>query len=370
MKQLILFLLATLFSFQLLQAQCMDDCVWPGDMNANGIANNLDFLSLGFSYQSTGPARVNQSTIWEALEADNWVGTLPILGANYKHSDADGNGVVDEMDRFPISINYNQTNNNFTDLLGNNLVGDDLFAVLVDSITSPGGSLFFDVHLGDVDNPINDMYGIGFQIKMDTQYVENVLVDYTDSWLGLPDDILAYDKFSDEIDHEAIAITRFDGNSVSGFGKIARVEIVITDVILGLQTDTTACLPFQIEFQNVYGINNNEEDQMITSKGDSMTLKHPSQLTTNTQEVLSKENPQFHIFPNPTSSEINVKTKNGDFSKLVLYNRLGMILFQKQFLTPQKSASLNLSAFNFPKGIYFLEIRNKEFTIVEKVILK
>lgn len=367
MKQLILLFFMVL-SFQLLEAQCTDDCVWPGDMNANGIANNLDFLSLGFSYQATGPARANQSTMWEALDADDWPGTLPALGVNYKHSDTDGNGIIDELDRLPISINYNQTNDNFIGLLGSNLQGNDLFAVLVDSISSPAGSLVFDVHLGTESDPINDMYGIGFQIKMDTQYVENVIVDFTDCWLGIPDELLTYEKFSDEIDHEAIAITRFDGNSVAGFGKIARVEIVITDVILGLQTDTTACLPFHIEFENVYGINNNEEDQMITSKGDSMTLKHLSQLVTNTQDVSKKI--KLKVFPNPTSGEINIKTKGDLFSKLVLYNQLGIIVFQRQYALPVKTASFNLSSFDLPKGIYFLKVGSEEFEAVRRIQLE
>lgn len=370
MKQLTLLFLMTFFSFSFLNGQCTDDCVWPGDMNANGIANNLDFLSVGFSFEEMGPARINQSTMWEALDADDWVGTLPVLGANFKHSDANGDGIVDEMDRLAISINYNQTNDNFTGLLGNNLLGDDLFAVLVDSITSPGGSLFFDVHLGDATNIINEMYGIGFQIEMDTQYVENVIINYADSWLGQPDEILTYEKFSDEIDHQAVAITRFDGNAVDGFGKIAQVEIVITDVVLGLQTDTTACLPFEIKFKNVYGINNFEEDQMITSRGDSMTLKHPSQLTTSTQEVLVQKNPTLNIFPNPTSGIINIRTEDGFFSKINLYNQVGTNILQQKFPTPVNTTSLHLSDYSLPKGMYFLEISNEHFITVQKVVLE
>ncbi len=368
MKQLIVLIFGLLIFLPLSQAQdCTEDCVWPGDLNANGVANYLDFLTFGFCYQTTGPVRTNQSTMWEPLEAEDWTGSLPVLATNFKHSDADGNGIVDEMDRFVIAVNYTLTNPNFVDFLGHEIDGNDLFAVLVDSLVSPGESLVFDIHLGTAANPITDIYGIGFQINIDSQYVQNVLFDYTENWLGLDDDILIHDKYSDEHDFIGMALTRFDGMPVSGFGRIARLEIVITDVVLGLELDTTACIPFPIMFENVLGIDENEEDKFITTHADTMGIKHPSQLTS-IFDVEDQRKHSFRVYPNPTNGHITIESGTA-FSDLNLYNQMGMLVWQQELSLPQEALLIDLSSSKIPVGLYFLSVGNGEARTVQKLLL-
>lgn len=347
---------------------CTDDCVWPGDLNANGVANYLDFLALGFSYEATGPVRPNATTDWTPQEAEDWFGDLPVLDANFKHSDADGNGVVDLMDRFVIAVNYTQMNPNFVDFLGNEIEGNDLFVVPVDSFVSPGGSFLFDIHLGTMANPIADMYGIGFQMNLDTQFVENVTFDYSNSWLGVDEELLVHDKYSVDQDFLGMAQTRHDGTSVSGFGPIARVEIVITDVILGLQLDTTACIPFPVSFENVLGINENEEDQLITTRGDVMGLKHPSQLLSTTNETTPK-NYNFKIFPNPNEGIVSI-TSSENFEEVLLYNQIGQLLWREVLTFSETDYRVNFSNLNLPKGLYFLSVGNSEKSAIQKLILE
>ncbi len=367
MKQITALIIVVLFFIPKIQAQdCTEDCVWPGDLNANGVANYLDFLTFGFCYQNTGPIRTNPSTMWEPLEAEDWAGSLPTLGTNFKHSDADGNGIIDEMDRFVIAVNYTLTNSNFVDFLGHEIEGGDLFAVPVDSVVAPGETLVFDIHLGTAANPINDIYGIGFQINVDTSLIENVVFDYTENWLGTDDEILIHDKYSEDHDFIGMAMTRFDGMPVSGFGRIARIEIVIIDVILNLEIDTTACIPFPIEFENVLGIDENEVDLFITTRPDSMGVKHPSQFTSILDIQQNTSKPSFHLYPNPTEGALILESETA-FSNLTLYNQLGVIVLQQQFSTPQKRKVINLAQSEIPKGLYFVSIGNGADKLVQKV---
>lgn len=342
--------------------QCEEDCVWPGDLNANGIANNLDILALGFSINATGPARANTSTDWEPLFADNWAGELPELGANFKHSDADGNGIVDESDRFPVSINYNFTNDLFTGLLGNDLLGEDLFVVAQNDVTSPSGSYILDIHLGDATNIIDSIYGIGFQIVVDTQLVESVNFDFSDSWIGTDEDILTYGKYSDEIEHIGTAITRLDGNAVSGFGKIAQLEIVITDVVLGLITDTTSCLPFYLDFENVLGIDNQEMDMMISAQNDSLTLKHDSQLVS-TSDIESFT--PLKVYPNPAKETIFIEDMLHVADELIIYNALGQKVRSLAIREEVQAISID----DLQSGIYLLSFTKQEQFIFNHKIL-
>ena len=132
-------------------SQCTDDCVWPGDLNANGVVNALDALAIGFAIDATGPARADMNTDWQPLEADDWGQVLPSLGTDFKHIDADGDGLVEENDQFTISVNYERMNDNFTGYLGSQILGDDLFAVPSATEFSPGQSILLDIHLGTAE---------------------------------------------------------------------------------------------------------------------------------------------------------------------------------------------------------------------------
>lgn len=366
MKSLFVSISLFLISFSLIQAQCMDDCVWPGDFNNNGTANNLDILALGFAFGNSGPARVNQTTEWEALTVDDWVDFLPDGVTNFKHVDGNGDGEITTDDRFVVSINYNRVNDNFTGLLGNNIEGEDLFMVLQNTVVSPGNSIFVDVHLGTANNQINNLHGVGFRLDIDTQYVENVLFDFSDSWIGAGDEILGYGKFSDEVDHAGTAITRIDGNTVSGFGKIATLEIVITDVILGLEADSTNCLAFPVQFENVLAVDAEGEDLMITNHGDTASLKHPSQITS-IDDLSIDHKLDVQVYPNPVDDILQIKTIHQPIQKLTLYNQLGeLILHQNEFNT----SNIQLDIQHIPPGIYFLELSNKNYRTTKKIIRK
>lgn len=363
MKYIIVLFLVIASTIQVLNAQCIEDCVWPGDLNANGIANNLDILAIGFSIGETGPARDNPMNTWEAFAADDWAGSLPGLNKNFKHSDADGNGVVNADDQFPVSINYNQVNDSFAGLLGNNLIGDDLFVVPENVLAAPSGSFFMDIHLGTAEKQIEDIYGIGFQIDVDTQYVREVNFDFSESWIGIDEEIFAYGKYSDEIEDIGMAITRLDGTTVSGFGKIARIEIVITDVVLGLVTDSTACLPFLLNFQNVLGINEFEEDLLIEARGDSLALKNESQFTSN-EEIIN--HPGWTVFPNPVKNRLNIRTTQEPIESLILYDLLGRVLIRKRFETISNDhITIDLSP--VPGGLYFIELQGRHSKLTQKI---
>jgi len=368
-QKMMLFLVCSLTALSGLNAQCTEDCVWPGDLNANGIANNLDILAYGFAFGQTGPARAVETTLWEGQTAEDWGQNLPILGVDYKHIDANGDGVVDIDDQFNIAVNYNETNENFAGLLGNDLVGDDLFLVPQVTNFSPGESLIFDVYLGTEANPISDLYGVGFQIDLDTQYVQDVFFDFSDSWVGTDEDYFGFGKFSDEIDHASTALTRLDGNAVSGFGKIAQIEIVIVDVVLGLEQDSTACLPFPITFKNVLAIDNEESDLMIRSRGEILNLKHPSQITSVNDVKL--DNDFLSIFPNPANDVLWLESKTDAIENVIIYNQFGQPILQKLFdNTINETRQIDLKSLSVTSGFYFVEVTSNEAKSVQKIFIK
>ncbi len=83
---------------------CNVSLVWPGDFNNDGEADNTDVLYWGLAETDTGPARPNASTNWIGQPGPDWA--TGVNGANGKHQDADGNGLVDIQDLQALIDNY------------------------------------------------------------------------------------------------------------------------------------------------------------------------------------------------------------------------------------------------------------------------
>lgn len=78
--------------------------VFPGDLNNDGVVDSLDVLSIAVYWRQTGPVRVDADVVdaWNIQAAHGWVNA----GAVY--ADADGNGIVDETDLFPIGRHWHR----------------------------------------------------------------------------------------------------------------------------------------------------------------------------------------------------------------------------------------------------------------------
>lgn len=351
---------------QLSAQECTSDCVWPGDLNANGVANSLDVLTLGFTLGQTGPPRANQITTWDPLLAENWL-QAPTFGANLKHVDANGDGLITELDKDPVSFNYGDVNDSFIGLLGNDLAGNDLYLVPEQTSISPGDSLYINVFLGDANNQIDSIYGIAFELNIDTQYVDLVLFDFSETWLGSPEELVTYGKFREQTDRIGFATTRIDGQAVSGHGQIGRMQVIITDVILGLELDSTACLPFSLELTNVLGINTDEADLQITSApSPPVVLKHASQLTSAGQA--DGGNQELFVYPNPTNSNLFIEAST-ELEQLSLWSLSGKRVDLP--LPPLRGQSfISLPVSSLPPGIYLLRLQLAGQNIHRKIVIR
>jgi hypothetical protein len=60
---------------------CPNQCVWPGDADYNGIADNNDLLPIGLAYGKVGSARAQQDINWYAHVAQDWIDTITTTGS-------------------------------------------------------------------------------------------------------------------------------------------------------------------------------------------------------------------------------------------------------------------------------------------------
>ena len=86
--------------------------VWPGDTNHNGTVELSDVNVLGLFWGTTGtPRTTDDQMTWEPKLAGRY--TKP-TGA---HVDADGSGIVDVRDLFPIGLNWRKNKLNYSDIV-------------------------------------------------------------------------------------------------------------------------------------------------------------------------------------------------------------------------------------------------------------
>jgi len=78
---------------------CMDDCVWPGDVNDDGYVSGKDIVLLGNHLSvmnNDGAARSLRTSKWFPYNSSDW--NLDFAGVNAKYADVDGSGSVDPID--------------------------------------------------------------------------------------------------------------------------------------------------------------------------------------------------------------------------------------------------------------------------------
>ncbi|MEM8585309.1 MAG: hypothetical protein AAGF87_13605, partial [Bacteroidota bacterium] len=162
------------FSVSCTPLNCIDDCVWPGDLNNDGIANCVDLIALGFGYEETGPIR-DLPVMWAPLPAESWGDNqIFIEQPDLKHLDADNDGEVSGTDLNIINDYYGFVRPDYDPSLNQTfLEGLDV------KFTKPNGSTFDEeishgIIIGQVSlySPFEDLVGIALELEYDPDFFE------------------------------------------------------------------------------------------------------------------------------------------------------------------------------------------------------
>lgn len=338
-----------------------DEEVWPGDGNSDNIAHHIDLLNIGLAFGSEGEQRDQLSISWEAMAVANWDNFFA-NGANFKHADCNGDGVINALDKSVIVQNYGLTHGNVADPI--ELPGTELDPpIFVDFSANqewPTLSNFeVPIILGNEDHPVENVYGVAFTITVDPVIfnLDAIGVEYPDSWFGeAGGNVLTIQKIYDEEGKIEIALTRTDHQNVSGHGPIARLVGIIDD-IAGIRADT------KVDIHYTRAIDNQE--QLIL-------LNNPTQNVRIVNKKLEEQAASVGridlrrgttISPNPAKDWIEVSNKyNLPIDALELFDPQGR---------PTGRSVVNdykLSLAGLPQGVYMLKYQIGNHIIHEKII--
>ncbi len=354
------FILGLLFwaTCQLQAQDCSNFCVWPGDVNNNGIANHYDILPLGLAQGATGPFRSDENVDWSEKEAADWSDSFPVNGATYKHADSNGDGFVDEFDIFPIGDNFGEINDLYTGASeGNNIEGPDLTATLDMTTYTDGQTITVTISLGSEDNPVSGLTGLAFSLDIDTTYIQQVIepITWNLGFIGPASTVMTFDKWEPGIsDRIHFAFAKTDGSTIEGFGELLTVELIVID---DLSLRFAEPQDYQIQILDVLGIDMDETDLQITSRGDEATLL----TTTSVKEI--NWNKEWIIAPNPVENILTISHPNEKLNHVEVVDFLGKVWYSEPY------SSSDIPFGNIPPGMYVILIHTSN-QIYSKTLFK
>lgn len=336
-------------------------CVWPGDANNNGTANNFDILTIGLAYDFTGAARTDASLDWIGQYADNWadnVGTPGTVGfLNAKYADCDGNGVVEAADTLAVSLNYGLTHGK------TEADADDDAPVLsfaIPTVVEENTWVSADVLLGSADLGITDIHGLAFTFVFDDALVQASSVSFTfdaDSWLGSTENLSFNKNLTDG--NSDVAYTRTDKNNVSGYGKIGTVHFFVIDNIDG-KNETSPSL--EITASNAY---------MVNAQGILTQLNTATSSTEISTSIVPNNGTiagDIKVYPNPATinSELTIFAPNSNVQQVSLFNTAGQTVYTSSVSDVN---NIKVSTTGFTPGLYLAQLQTSEGVVTLKVLL-
>ena len=218
-----------------------NNCVWPGDANSDGVANNLDVLELALHYNQTGAPRSSVSNMWQPYGATNWSVTTA-NGMDLNNSDCNGDGIINDNDTLAIYTNYGLMH--ILRTAQTSTVNSQLRIVPDQPAIVKGNWGTASVYLGDATTPVNNINGIAFTVDFNHTLIEpnSIYIEYQNSFIDASQN-LHFSKPDFVNDKLYTATTHTVTNNVSGYGKIATLHYQVLSALATDETLTTGLLP-------------------------------------------------------------------------------------------------------------------------------
>lgn len=349
-------------NYQFVMPYACNGDVWPGDANVDFTANNFDLLPIGLAYGATGTTRQNASLAWVGQYSADWLQTQ-LNGADYKHIDGNGDGLIDAADTLPIILNYGYVHPRQS-LVETNSTAPFLYFTYVNDTVMAGDTLLFEIGLGTVILPADSVYGIAFTINYSKEVVDSnsAHISHAQCWMGTPNLnllTLQHDNYTNgKID---CAIVGTDHLNKQGFGTIGILGIDMKDDLSGRDS---LIKTLNLSFSNLRFIDSDGIEKPLNVINDSIIVW---QDITKLQEYTMQHN-SYSVYPNPASNfvTLDLSKLKQQVTEVSLVNMYGVEVYSTSNLQDGK---LQVSTKKLNAGVYSVQVKTVHSILSKKLII-
>lgn len=351
--------------------------VWPGDIDSNRAVNHHDLLYLGLGFGATGPARPNASAQWTGQPAPDWPENTPQRAVNFRHLDANGDGIVNAADTLPIVSNWGQVVNPLTDDpfdIPKSAPG--MATTPAPALSFPADTLFtgqtspIPVILGSAGAPAGNLHGLSFSVSYDPAILRPLYFEPMPSWFGDPaEGLLCIQRHFPGQHRIDVALSRTDGVPVSGSGIIGRMFIVIEDDIFlrkplyqieDLSGGDDAEIVTKLYMRNIQGLTPDNTQPEIAPTTTPLVIR---QLVWAGEP--GKQAPTVRVWPNPAGELLHVAVKDGRLRALQVFDLAGR---RVMYLSAGTSSGINVPVSGWPPGFYTVWVQTDRGVYQQTII--
>lgn len=335
-----------------------NSCVWPGDVNNDGIASNFDLLLVGLTHGATGPPRANISTLWEPKTATPWNQTF-FNGLDYKFADCNGDGTINDQDSMAIYQNYNKTHNKASG--SNNPQAPPVSLEMQQDSVFAGETIQVPVSVGSSNQPVSDLYGLAFSVNYTNEVIEDNSVSFersNNSWLSSQGQLLSINKELPSMGKLDIGITGTDQQNRSGSGTIGYVEMTVAD-----DFNASSGTMLQLSVTDIQAIDAQEASVPLQGTSDSAQAFDNS-TSIGGQPGLSS----VRIYPNPAREIVTIDgIQKLDVDRIRILNVLGEV--EETVIPAKQRSKVTLQTQEWAEGIYFVTISSEDGATINKKLV-
>jgi hypothetical protein len=345
-------------------SSCQNACVWPGDANADGIANGQDLLTIGAGISNGGPARSSATAQWYGQHATPWNNPFVPLSTDLKYADSDGNGLINAADTTFVVQSFGKTHalRPLVPTLGNGLP----FSLnLLTPNPKKGDKVQIEVILGTEANPMVNLRGFTFDFNVTGSLRDSALrmEFYKNSWVNMNSPVLWLQK-STRRGRLETALARTGDLLGHGSGAVGRIEFIVIDIVDGGKpgSEEAPYIIVSIDHPTLYtgsGATSRSET------GASCVLKIP---IGQGAEQPEKATPAARLlsYPAPVQQELNLSLdNNAPIQAIRLTDMTGKTLFQQSYST--ETTNLVLPMHDYAPGLYVVSVKTADGWMQQKV---
>jgi hypothetical protein len=325
--------------------------VWPGDANSDGVVNTSDVFEIGLAFSNTGAARSPGGNSYTSQFANNWSGTVS-TGKNKCHADCNGDGTVNNSDTVAIHTNFLLTHS-FKPT--ESAVNGDISFSANSTIVNEGMWSKVDILLGSSASPVNQIYGVAFDVNFDQSLIEtnSAYVVYTSSFLNASNQNVQFRKADFSNGKIYAASVRVNGANVSGSGKIGEFWFKAK---IGLPANSI----LNISASNASRINTSKVNAPLSGGSTSLTVvKNAVGINESNLEH------DIQLYPNPASNVITLQSAVNSKVSYIIFDIVGREVSNGEFT---HSKTIDLS--DYANGSYLVRLESEGTFIFKKLVVE